>query len=409
MNINFNYKNSNSRRELINKILLTIIIIALFRLGSFIPIPNIDQEYLYSELKKIKILNLFSSFAQGNFFVLGIFSLGILPNINASILIQILSTIIPSLKRLQREEGEFGKKQIKYATRVLTGLIAFQYGLIIGTYIKPFVFEWSFFYSIEIALVLTMGSLIIMLFSEVIDEYGIGNGISLFIFVNISSSLPLILENLKFFLPLTIQFIFLVVFLIAVFCLIITQNATRTITVVSNKQLLRPSIRTENTYLPFRLNPSGIMPVIFASSLINIIFALIKNITSLSSSSTWIYIVSYFFLTLLFSYIYSTLIINPNDLARDLKNLGFIIPSIAPGISTAKFLQDVVNRLALLGGFFLSIAVLLPLLFVFVLPDINDLNGIGSTSLIILVGVAIDLNRQIQTDFISKSYDKIRL
>ena len=409
MNINFNYKNSNSRRELINKILLTIIIIALFRLGSFIPIPNIDQEYLYSELKKIKILNLFSSFAQGNFFVLGIFSLGILPNINASILIQILSTIIPSLKRLQREEGEFGKKQIKYATRVLTGLIAFQYGLIIGTYIKPFVFEWSFFYSIEIALVLTMGSLIIMLFSEIIDEYGIGNGISLFIFVNISSSLPLILENLKFFLPLTIQFIFLVVFLIAVFCLIITQNATRTITVVSNKQLLRPSIRTENTYLPFRLNPSGIMPVIFASSLINIIFALIKNITSISSSSTWIYIVSYFFLTLLFSYIYSSLIINPNDLARDLKNLGFIIPSIAPGISTAKFLQDVVNRLALLGGFFLSIAVLLPLLFVFVLPDINDLNGIGSTSLIILVGVAIDLNRQIQTDFISKSYDKIRL
>ena len=412
MSINFDYKKPLDQRKLSDKIFLTLGLIALGRLGSFIPIPDVDQAYLYSELKNIQILNFFSSFAQGNFFILGVFSLGILPNINASILIQLLVAIFPPLKRLQREEGEAGRNKITYATRVLTGLIALQYGFIIGFYLKPFVFGWNVFRAAEIALILTFGSLVILFFSEIINKYGVGNGTSLFIFVNISSSLPLILENLNSSVPILTQIIFGSVFLVAVFCIIIMQNATRKIKVVSIKQLLRVSPRKEDTYLPFRLNPSGIMPLIFASSLINLLVVAINKFglsESFKPFYSLTYTLGYFLFTLFFSYFYSTVVVNPIDLSKDLKNMSFTIPTIAPGASTMKFLQNTLNRLALLGGLFLAVAVSLPSLFINIVPDINGIKGFGSTSLIILVGVTIDLSRQIRTYLISESYDNIEM
>lgn len=413
MSLNFDYQNPLAKGKLWDKIFLTLTLIALARFGSFVPLPNIDQSYLASELKNIQILNFFSSFAQGNFFVLGFLSLGILPNINASIIVQLLVAVFPPLKRLQREEGESGRNKIKYGTWVLTGIIALQYGLIIGFYLKPFVFGWSVIRATQIAFELVVGSLIILFFSEVINKYGVGNGTSLFIFVNISSSLPSILENLNFSIPLYVKIIFPSIFLIAIFSILVMQNATRKIPVISTKQLLRTGNQINETFLPFRLNPSGIMPVIFASSLINfVMFGITKFGLAeiVKPFYNWISLFGYFFSTLFFSYFYSTVVVNPSDLSKDLKNMGFTIPTIAPGASTMRFLQDTLNRLALLGGLFLAIAISLPSLFVYIIPTVNgNIKGFGATSLIILVGVTIDLSRQIRTYLISESYDNIEL
>jgi preprotein translocase subunit SecY len=151
MGLNFLGNESRSQKNLVNRIIFTLSIILFARLGTFIPIPGIDQEYLYKELQNSPILNFFSSFSQGDFFVLGPFTLGILPNINASITMQLISAIFPPLQKLQKEEGVAGQKKITQYTRYLTVLIAFIYGLIISFFLKPFIFGWSFINAIQIA------------------------------------------------------------------------------------------------------------------------------------------------------------------------------------------------------------------------------------------------------------------
>ena len=410
MGLNFLGDESRSRENLLNRIFLTLGIILFARLGTFIPLQGIDQKYLYTELQNSPILNFFSSFSQGDFFVLGPFTLGILPNINASISIQLLTAVFPFLQKLQKEEGIAGQKKITQYTRYLTVLIAFVYSLLIAFFLKPFVFGWNLFQALKIASTLTTGSIIILWLSELITEKGIGNGTSLFIFVNISSSLPKTISNFDVFVPtLLLKVVIGVIFGIGLLSIIVVQGALRKIDLLSVKSLLRESSNSQSSYLPFRLNPSGIMPLIFSSGLLNVLIVGINKISflqSLGNFSNLIYTCGYFVLTLFFSYFYSTIAIKPSDLADNLKKMNFTIPGTQPGLATMRFLQETLTRLALLGGLFLAIIVTIPSLLAFVNPAIK---GFGVTSLIILVGVAVDLSRQIRFYLISEVYDNINL
>lgn len=410
---NDKYNRYTNKRSLLNRIIFTLSIITLGRFGSFIPIPGIDQTYLYHELQNSKILNLLSSFSQGNFTVLGLFALGVFPNINAAILLQLLTFVLPTLKRLQKEEGEFGRQQIIKVTRYLTILIALQYGLIVGFYLKPFVLNWSVLLAITIGLTLATGSLILLFFSEVIDEYGIGNGTSLFIFINISSSLPNILKNSHCSLDNLKCLIYCVAFITAIFFIIILQNATRKVYLISLKQLSNLSSNSVETHLPFKLNSSGILPLIFASGLINLVLISINNLKInivLNSSFNIIYLFACFLLTVIFSYFYSTILIDPIDISKDLKKMAFTIPMITPGLSTIKYLQILINRLSILGGLVLATIVSLPNFIIYSNYNTNSFEtGFSASSLLILVGVTIDLSRQIETYRISGSYDNIKI
>jgi preprotein translocase subunit SecY len=410
MGFNFLGNESRSKKNLINRIIFTLSIILFARLGTFIPIPGIDQEYLYKELQNSPILNFFSSFSQGDFFVLGPFTLGILPNINASITMQLISAIAPPLQKLQKEEGVVGQKKITQYTRYLTVLIAFIYGLIISFFLKPFIFGWSFINAVQIAILLTTGSVIILWLSELITEKGIGNGTSLFIFVNISSALPKTLNNFSVLVPTLILKIGIgFLFGLGLLSIIVVQGALRKIELLSVKSLLWESTNSQSSYLPFRLNPSGIMPLIFSSGLLNVIIVGINKLSLLSglvNFSNLIYTSGYFILTLFFSYFYSTIAIKPRDLADNLKKMNFTIPGTQPGLATMRFLQETLTRLALLGGLFLAVIVTIPSLLAFLNPAVK---GFGITSLIILVGVAVDLSRQIRFYLISEVYDSINL
>ena len=253
---------SRTRKNLVNRILFTLGIIFFARLGTFIPIPGIDQNYLYRELQNSPILNFFSSFSQGDFFVLGPFTLGILPNINASITMQLLTSISPSLQRLQKDEGLTGQRKAAQYVRYVTVIIAFIYGLIIAIFLKPFVFGWNFSEALKIAITLTTGAVIILWLSEIISEKGIGNGTSLFIFVNISSALPKTLSNFTTGVPTFISKLGLgLLFSLGLLSIVIVQGALRKIDLLSVKSLLREQTNRQSSYLPFRLNPSGIMPL----------------------------------------------------------------------------------------------------------------------------------------------------
>ena len=408
MGLNFLGNESKSRTNLVNRIFLTLGIILFARFGTFIPLPGIDQNYLYKELQNSPILSFFSSFSQGDFFVLGPFTLGILPNINASITMQLLTSISPALQKLQKEEGLAGQKKATQYVRYVTVLIAFIYGLIIAFFLKPFVFGWSLPQAVQIAVTLTTGSVILWL-SELITEKGIGNGTSLFIFVNISSALPKTLSNFNTVAPTLISKLgFGFIFLLDI-SIIIVQGALRKIELLSVKSLLRESTNKQSSYLPFRLNPSGIMPLIFSSGLLNVLIVGINKISllnGLTSFSNLIYTGGYFILTLFFSYYYSTIAIKPRDLSENLKKMNFTIPGTQPGLATMRFLQETVSRLALFGGLFLAVIVTLPSLLAFINPGIK---GFGITSLIILVGVAVDISRQIRFYLISEVYDTISL
>jgi preprotein translocase subunit SecY len=410
MGLNFLGDKSTSRDNLVNRILLTLGIILFARLGTFIPLTGIDQKYLYAELQNSPILNFFSSFSQGDFFVLGPFTLGILPNINASISMQLLTAVLPFLQKLQKEEGVAGQKKVTQYTRYLTVIIALIYGCLIAFFLKPFVFGWNLVRALEIALNLATGSVIILWLSELITEKGIGNGTSLFIFVNISSALPKTLSNFAVLVPtLPLKLGIGFIFAIGLLSIIVVQGALRKIDLLSVKSLLRESSNSQSSYLPFRLNPSGIMPLIFSSGLLNVLIVGINKISllqGLANFSNVIYTSGYFILTLFFSYFYSTIAIKPSDLSDNLKKMNFTIPGVQPGLATMRFLQETLTRLALLGGLFLAIIVTIPSLLAFVNPAIK---GFGITSLIILVGVAVDLSRQIRFYLISEVYDNINL
>jgi preprotein translocase subunit SecY len=405
------------------RLLLTIGILIFVRLGIFIPIPGIDRVAFSNSIQNNAALSFVDLFAGGGLRTLGLFALGILPYINASIIIQLLTAAIPSLEDLQKNEGEAGRRKIAQITRyVSVGWAIVQSLLLTLGLLRPFAENFSPLFVVETTLALTAGSMFVMWAGEVITERGVGNGASLLIFLNIVATLPNSLGK-AFDLAQTgdraivssIVILFLV-FLAMVVGIVFVQEGTRRIPIISaRRQVGRRMYLERSSYLPLRLNQGGVMPIIFASTVLTlpvIIAQTFNNVGLANFVNTYLGPTSighnllYLVMILFFSYFYASLIIQPEDMAKNLKKMGASIPGIRPGKATSDYIERVLNRLTFLGAIFLSIVAIVPTMIESALPQGGNIfRGFGATSLLIVVGVAIDTAKQIQTYVISQRYE----
>ncbi|QEY32187.1 preprotein translocase subunit SecY [Synechococcus sp. RSCCF101] len=413
-------------KDLRSRILTTLALLLLVRLGIYIPVPGIDREAFRSFIEQGgQLIGFLDIFTGGGLSTLGVFALGILPFINASIIIQLLTAALPQLEDLQKNEGEAGRRKIAQITRYLAlgwGFIqSLVFALILRQYALPGVGEAVFVF--QTALALVTGSMVVMWISEVITERGVGQGASLVIFVNIVATLPRALGS-------TIELaqsgdrstvvgivVLVLVFLVTIVGIVFVQEGSRRIPIVSAKRQVGGGglLPSRQSYLPLKLNAGGVMPIIFASALVFLPLT-IANITrapwlirvagylSPGSSTPWLYALVFFGLILGFSFFYASLTINPQDVATNLKRGGVAIPGVRPGSATATYLSGVQNRLTLLGGLFLGAVAIIPSA-VEGATQVRTFQGLGATSLLILVGVAIDTAKQVQTYVISQRYE----
>ncbi|MCL6433109.1 MAG: preprotein translocase subunit SecY [Leptolyngbyaceae cyanobacterium HOT.MB2.61] len=404
------------------RILLTIGMLILIRLGMILPLPGIDREAFRNSVTNSPLIGFLDIFSGGGILTLGIFALGILPYINASIILQLLTAAIPSLENLQKNEGEAGRRKISQITRYVALGWAIVQSIGIAIWIRPFVQDWGPLFVGQTVLALTAGAMFVMWVGELITERGIGNGASLLIFVNIVSTLP---RSLGQTLELAQSgdrnivggvVILLMVFLVMIVGIVFVQEGTRRIPIVSaRRQVGRRMYMERSSYLPLRLNQGGVMPIIFASAVLVLPLTLAqvtKNETvaraaaylSPDGPTPWAYVILYLLLILFFSYFYASLIINPVDMSQNLKKMGASIPGIRPGKATSDYIERVLNRLTFLGAIFLGLVAIVPTA-VESATRVKTFQGLGATSLLILVGVAIDTAKQIQTYVISQRYE----
>ena len=407
------------------RLLITIGLLILIRFGIFIPIPGIDRTEFARAISDNSVLGFLDIFTGGGISTLGIFALGILPFINASIIMQLLTAAIPALEDLLKNEGEAGRRKISQITRyVAAGWSVIQSTAITIGLLRPYALGDPFWFVPETVLALTAGSMFVMWVSELITERGIGNGASLLIFVNIVASLPRTLGQ-------TIDYaqtggrqaaaqgvILLLVFLVMIVGIVFVQEGTRRIPIISaRRQVGRKLYRERTSYLPLRLNQGGVMPIIFASAVLILpqslagffrndgaVSEVLVQVANALRPGTWVYVGVYSLLILFFSYFYASLIVNPEDVSKNLKKMGSSIPGLRPGEKTKQYLEGVLNRLTFLGAIFLSFVATVPTL-VEGATGVTTFRGLGATSLLILVGVAIDTAKQIQTYVISQRYE----
>jgi preprotein translocase subunit SecY len=408
------------------RLLVTIGMLILVRLGVFIPVPGIDRQAFQQGLEASgglgSLISFLDIFVGGGISALGIFALGILPYINASIILQLLTAALPSLENLQKNEGEAGRRKISQITRY----VALVWGIIQSFGIAILVSRYAEVpgpaFIAQTVLALTAGSMFVMWVGELITERGIGNGASLLIFVSIVSTLPRSLGQTidqaqsgdRSFVSGSI--ILLLVFLVMIVGIVFVQEGTRRIPIISaRRQVGRRLYLEEKSYLPLRLNQGGVMPIIFASAVLFLPVSLAqffpnnKTLTTVINylspgTGSWVYVVTYLVLILFFSYFYASLVVNPIDLSQNLKKMGTSIPGIRPGRATSEYIERVLNRLTFLGAIFLGMVAIVPTA-VESATNVRTFQGLGATSLLILVGVAIDTAKQIQTYVISQRYE----
>ena len=405
-----------------SRLLLTVGMLVLVRLGVFIPVPGINRQAFQTALASSGVGGLISFldiFSGGGLSLLGIFALGILPYINASIIMQLLTAAIPSLEDLQKNEGEAGRRKISQITRYVALGWAVLQSIGIALFVNAFAQSPGPAFIVQTVLALTAGSMFVMWVGELVTEKGVGNGASLLIFVNIVSTLPRSLGQ-------TIDLaqsgdrsmvggvvILLFVFLAMIIGIVFVQEGTRRIPIVSaRRQVGRRTYLEKSSYLPLRLNQGGVMPIIFASAVLILPASLtqffqndtLTNVVSALRPGTWIYVIVYLTLILFFSYFYASLIVNPVDMSQNLKKMGSSIPGIRPGKATSDYLTRVLNRLTFLGAIFLGLVAIIPTA-VESATNVTTFQGLGATSLLILVGVAIDTAKQVQTYVISQRYE----
>ena len=413
-------------KELRGRVLTTLGLLLLVRLGIYIPVPGINRELFQESFLNgaaSSIVGFLDIFSGGGLSTVGIFALGILPFINASIIIQLLTASLPVLEDLQKNEGEAGRRKIAQITRYVALGWGFLQSILFSLFLKSYMLEGITepIFILQTSIALVTGSMIVMWISEIITEKGIGQGASLVIFLNIVSTLPKALSS-------TIEkaqtgdrgdvlgiAVLLGVFLLTIVGIIFVQEGSRRIPIVSAKRQIGNStlLPARQSYLPLKLNAGGVMPIIFASALIFLPLT-IANVTknqylqgfanSLLNPGSWTYALTFFSLILGFSYFYASLTINPVDVASNLKKGGVAIPGVRPGTNTANYLSGIQNRLTLLGGLFLGSVAIIPSA-VERATNVQTFQGLGATSLLILVGVAIDTAKQIQTYVISQRYE----
>ena len=406
---------------LLKRLILSIGILLFIRMGTFLPIPGINHGHLAFYIQQHPLTkNLVSTFAGNETFVIGLFTLNIFPYINASIMVQLITGLIPSISKLQKEGGGEGRRAITRLTRLITLGWALLQSSSIAFYLKRALFDWTPVLAFEIIIWLTTGAMIVLWLSELITEYGLGNGASLLIYTNIISSLPnltkkLISENTGNLTILSGLGIGLLFFL-AIAGIITLQESARIIPLISSKQLGQTQLSISkikpSNYIPLRFNQAGVMPLILTSAILvlpnyisNLGIFPFLTIPIFLKSSKIIYWISYFLLILGFSSFYSTIVLNPKDISQELQKMAVSIPGVRPGLATTFYLKQVMKRVTFFGAIMLALLATLPNIIEGVL-NVSSFSGLGTTSLLILVGVVLDISREMKSIILSNIYNE---
>ena len=407
--------------ELRKKIIFTLFILLIYRVGNVIPVPFIDVATLanyYDSVLSSTILGLYNAMSGSAFSQATVFALGIQPYINASIIIQLLTIAIPALERLAKEGGEEGQKKIarisRYTTVGLGLLMGWAYYTMLHNYSSQgfsIITQEGFLPAMVIILAFTAGSTVVMWLGEQITEFGIGNGISMILFANIVSGLPRMVGNL--IAMSWWQILIVLVGMIALILFIIFINdAERRIPIQYAKRVVgRKVYGGQNTNLPIKVSMAGVMPIIFAQSICSLpatVCAFTGHTSgwwyeNVWSSSSWTYAVIYFLMIFFFSWFYSTIQYDPVEIANNLKKNGGFIPGFRPGKPTADFIHKVINKILVFGAVYLGVVALLPIVAGNLMAGVRNL-AIGGTSIIIIVGVALETVKALEAQMLMRHY-----
>ncbi len=415
-------RNIFSIEDLRVRILNTIGFLIIFRLGSYIVIPGIDATHpsLLSGSSE-GILGLLNTFVGGSFFRASIFALGIMPYISASIIVQLLTFAVPYFQKLQKE-GDSGRKRLNQITRVLTIIItAVQgYAYIQGTIENDAIVNPGFFFYFSAVVILVAGTMFCMWIGERITDKGIGNGISMLIMIGIISRLPLalyeeavVVRGMQYALLFIIEL--LILFVIVMGVIMLTQ-ATRRIPIQYAKQVIGNKLYGgKREFIPLKLNSAGVMPIIFAQALMFIPVLLVgiwadteigRTIgQTFSDPYSWQYNLVFGLMILVFTFFYTAITINSNDIADNLKRNGGFVPGVKPGKQTAEFIDTVLSRITLPGALFLVVIAIIPAFAVQLGVGQNFAQFFGGTSLLIMVGVILDTLQQIESYLLMRHYE----
>ena len=417
-----NFRNIFKIEDLKNRILYTIGILMVYRVGSYITLPGVDASALIAGAGDASsLLGLFDLFVGGAFSRAGVFALGIMPYITASIIIQLAGAIVPYFQKLQRE-GEEGRRKItqltRYGTVVITAFqaIAFSINLIATAPQAIVVNEFAF--TLTAMIVLTAGTVFVMWLGERITDRGIGNGISLIIMIGIIAILPANFYNeVTTKSNLILVIIELAALIVVIAAVVMLTQGVRKIPVQYAKRVVGRKVYGGTTqYLPLKVNAAGVMPIIFAQSIMFIPSTIgqffpenetVQFLTAWSADFTgWTYSIIFFFICVFFTFFYTAIAINPKEMADTMKRQGGFIPGVRPGKSTVEFIDNILTKITLPGSIFLSLVAILPAI-------ATNLLGVtpgfalfyGGTSLLIIVGVALDTLQQVESHMIMRNYE----
>ena len=413
--------NKEIRNIILKRFLVTLGVLLFIRVGTFLPVPGINQSDLAFYLQSHSVTrNLVSTFSGDDTFVIGLFTLNIFPYINASILVQLILGFSPKLAKLQKEGDLEGRRSVNRLTRFITLIWAIIQSVGLAFYLKQVLFDWNYGLAFEIVVWLTTGAMIVLWLSELITDYGLGNGASLLIYTNIISSLPnlskkILVENSENF-TLSSEIGIILLIFASLYGIVFLQEGVRIIQLISSKQLNQLSLQdsvTSNNYIPLRFNQAGVMPIILTTAILVVpnyvsqlgVFPKIDLPINLKAFG-FLYWISYFVLILVFSSFYSTIVLNPKDISDQLQKMAVTIPGIRPGIQTTFYLKQVMKRITLVGATMLAILATLPN-FIESTLSITSLNGLSTTSLLILAGVVLDLVREVKNIYYSNVYSNM--
>lgn len=404
--------------DLRKKILYTLGVILIFRFGAHIPVAGVDTLKLEALFGKANLLGFLDLFSGGALMRFSIFAMGIIPYINASIIMQLLTIVIPQLERLSKE-GDSGRKQISQYTRYLTIVLSLFQASGMAFWLRGVMlvdFSFPIFFIGTVAS-LTAGTALVMWFAELITERGIGNGASLIIFIGIITRIPTYILNTVTLVKggasvIGVGFL-LLAFIVMIVGIVYIQEGQRRIQVQYAKRIVgRKMYGGQATYIPLKINQGGVLPIIFASSVLLfpatlaqfIPVPLMQSISQWLSPGGYLYMVMFFALIFFFTYFYTAITFNPVELADNIKKYGGFIMGIRPGKPTAQYLEYIITRLTLVGALFLALIAIVPTI-VEKLTRITSFQGLGGTALLIMVGVALDLVRQIETHLVARQYE----
>lgn len=400
-------------QEMRKKILFTLVMFLIFRIGSHIPVPGIDKAQIAELIERISLLGFFDTISGSALTNVSIFAMSITPYINASIIIQLLTVIFPRLEAIAKDDR---KKIVEY-TRYLTVVLGFIQAIGLSFGLRSALTDTSFMSISIIVLSLTAGTACLMWIGEMITEKGIGNGISLIIFAGIVSRIPggiayLIEYAKQGAMNILFILIFLVLALAAIVFVIIVNQGERRVPVQYAKRVVgRKMYGGQSTHIPIKVNSAGVIPVIFAMSLM-FFPGTIASFFPENAVAMWIsqhftftnigYNLVYALLILFFTYFYSSITFNPIDVADNIRKNGGFIPGIRPGRSTSEYIMKVMSRITFFGGLFLALIAVLPA----IIMAFGNMNiYFGGTSLLIVVGVAIDTMKQIESNMMMRNYE----